>query len=37
MNNESIGADVNYFFKCRDVVYTDACLFGCKYIVDAVY
>ena len=35
VNNESIGADANYFFKCRDDVCTDACLFGCKYIVDA--
>ena len=35
VNNESIGADANYFFKCRDDVCTDACLFGCKCIVDA--
>lgn len=35
VNNESIGADVNYFFKCRDDVCTDACLFCCKCIVDA--
>ena len=35
VNNESIGADANYFFKCRDDVCTDACLFCCKCIVDA--
>ena len=35
VNNESIGADANYFFKCHDDVCTDVCLFGCKCIVDA--
>ena len=35
VNSESIGADSNYFFKCRDDVCVDACLFCCKCNVDA--
>ena len=35
VNSESIGADTNYFFKCRDDVCAEACLFFCKFNVDA--
>ena len=34
VNSESIGADVNYFFKCRDDVCGNSCLFCCKCNVD---